>query len=116
MTLALLSDPTTKSGKAAIKLALNSRHSQQPQVGYIASEPDIARLYFNQTKQVYNELGAELSTYVELEAGFDDAAFSHLLTLNAIHLSGGNTYRFLSALKQRYLMPALCDYVKMVAY
>ncbi|MCL1127162.1 Type 1 glutamine amidotransferase-like domain-containing protein [Shewanella surugensis] len=112
MTLALISNIETKGGKEAITLALTDCHSQKPQVGYIASEPDTARIYFTQTKRIYDELSAELSTYVELEAGFDDVTFQHLLTLDAIHLSGGDTYRFLFALKQRNLMPALCDYVR----
>lgn len=112
MALALISDPMKPAGKAAIKLALTDCDSPQPQVGYIASEPDIDRRYFTLTKQIYDEFDAELSTYIELEAGFDDVTFQHLLTLDAIHLSGGNTYRFLFALKQRNLMPALCDYVR----
>ncbi|WP_299495248.1 Type 1 glutamine amidotransferase-like domain-containing protein [uncultured Shewanella sp.] len=112
MSLALISDPSTKNGTAAIKLALTDCHSPQPQVGYIASEPDIDRRYFTQTKQIYDKCGVELSTYIELEAEFDDGAFQHLLTLDVIHLSGGNTYRFLFALHQRHLLPALSDYVQ----
>ncbi|WP_299009760.1 Type 1 glutamine amidotransferase-like domain-containing protein [uncultured Shewanella sp.] len=112
MTLALLSYPESKRGKETIKAALTDCDQSNPQVGYIASEPDIDRRYFRQTQQVYEEFGASLSVYLELEDAFDEAAFEQLLTLNAIHLSGGNTYRFLCALKQRNLMPALIDYVE----
>ncbi|ABV86924.1 Type 1 glutamine amidotransferase-like domain-containing protein [Shewanella pealeana] len=114
MKLALLSDPNTENGQAAINALLQSLvsiKSQSPlKVGYIASQPDPQREYFQQTKMLYKTCGAELSVYLELEAGFSQHALDQLLDCDAIQLSGGDTYRFLKALKSRKLLPVLRQY------
>ncbi|GIU35832.1 Type 1 glutamine amidotransferase-like domain-containing protein [Shewanella schlegeliana] len=114
MKLALLSDPSTKNGQMALNVLLQSlvkvdKHSPL-RVGYIASQPDPHREFFQQAQQMYQVLGAELSVYLELEAGFSQSALDHLLSCDAIHLSGGDTYRFLKGLKHRKLLPVLRQY------
>ncbi|WP_299807647.1 Type 1 glutamine amidotransferase-like domain-containing protein [uncultured Shewanella sp.] len=120
MKLALLSDPNTANAKMALKtlLATLTKPSSSTglqaitpiKVGYIASQPDPQREYFQQTKILYQSFGAELSVYLELEADFSQTALEQLLSCDAIHLSGGDTYRFLKALKSRKLQPVLRQY------
>ncbi|GIU20180.1 MULTISPECIES: Type 1 glutamine amidotransferase-like domain-containing protein [unclassified Shewanella] len=120
MKLALLSDPNTTNAQMAIKSllatliessSLNGLQTLTPiKVGYIASQPDAQREYFQQAKVLYQTCGAELSVYLELEAGFSQHALEQLLSCDAIHLSGGDTFRFLKALKSRKLLPVLRQY------
>ena len=120
MKLALLSDPNTANARVAINTLLstlteaNSSNKLQAitpiKVGYIASQPDPQREYFEQTKALYQTCGAELSVYLELEAGFSQHTLEQLLSCDAIHLSGGDTFRFLKALKSRQLLPVLRQY------
>ncbi|MGS0827126.1 Type 1 glutamine amidotransferase-like domain-containing protein [Shewanella sp. 0m-8] len=114
MKLALLSDPNTENGQAAIKAVLTSiaTTNKHPQltIGYIASEPAPQREYFLQTQQMYQTLDATLSVYLELESGFSPSSLEALLNCDAIHLSGGDTYRFLKAMQQQKLLPILRQY------
>lgn len=114
MKLALLSDPNTENAQAAIDALLQSlisinKHSPL-RVGYIASQPDPHREFYQQAQQMYQALGAELSVYLELEGGFSQQSLECLLNCDAIHLSGGDTYRFLKGLKNRKLFPVLRQY------
>lgn len=114
MRLALLSDPNTENGQIAIDTLLQSLVSKEQHtpltIGYIASQPDPQREFFQQTQQIYQTLGAKLEVYLELETGFSQNALDKLLCCDAIHLSGGDTYRFLKALKERKLLPVLRQY------
>ena len=65
-----------------------------PRIGYIASAPDTQRIYFEDRRRFYAGLDARLAVYVdELTAPTDDE-WKRLLTCDAIHLSGGNTFHF----------------------
>ncbi|BAJ01806.1 Type 1 glutamine amidotransferase-like domain-containing protein [Shewanella violacea] len=111
MKLALVSDPNTENGLGGIKYLLDAIGSSPKRVGYIASQPDPARDYYISTQQMYAKLGDRLDCYLELEEGFNEASLKQLLTCDAIHLSGGDTYRFLKWLKFRDLLPLLNQYV-----
>jgi len=111
MKLALISQPTTTNALAAIQSLLDattaSRQSRPVNIGYVASAPDPEREYFKQTQQLYLSLGANMDTYLELETGFSQAAFTALLQCDVIHLSGGDTQRFLRAMKQRNMIDTI---------
>ncbi|MDR8524253.1 Type 1 glutamine amidotransferase-like domain-containing protein [Shewanella fidelis] len=113
MKLALLSNPCSHNAQTAISQLLSS-FKQQPNsqlnVGYIASEPDPQRQYYSQTQMMYQAHNAQLSVYLELESGFCETSLNALLKCDAIHLSGGDTFRFLKALKQHKLLPVLRQY------
>ncbi|MCL1059148.1 Type 1 glutamine amidotransferase-like domain-containing protein [Shewanella gelidimarina] len=78
-----------------------------PKIGYIASAPDPKQEYYRQTQQIYSALNAEMDVYLELESEFSQQALDALLTCDVIHLSGGDTQRFLQAIKQRQLIEPL---------
>ena len=111
MKLALVSDPNTENGLAGIKYVLDALGSSSKRIGYIASQPDPARDYYLATQQMYGKLGDKLDCYLELEEGFNEACLKQLLACDAIHLPGGDTYRFLKWLKFRELLPVLHQYV-----
>ncbi len=109
LKLCLLSQSDSEQGRRAIDIVL-TRYSQsrqsntllaQPRVGYLASEPEPERFFFNQTQALYQELGANLAVYLDLETGFSQAGLQQLLECDAIHLAGGDTYRFLHSMKAR---------------
>ena len=105
--LLLLSQHDSVNGRKAISATLGK---QPITVGYIASQPDPDRRFYKQTQALYQSIGYDMSVYLELESGFDNASLNQLLTLDAIHLSGGDTFRFLSSIKHRNLEPLLISY------
>ena len=75
--------------------------------GYVASQPDPRGDYYQPIQEWYARQGIEMNLYVELEQGSDVDAADALFECDLIHLSGGDTYRFLYWLKQRGLLPRL---------
>ncbi len=108
-TAVLLSQYDSENGRKAIITALSTSNTE---VGYIASQPDGDRAYFKQTQKFYQSLGHKMSTFVELESGFNPSAMKKLLELDAIHLSGGDTFRFLEFIKEKNLDKLLVEYYK----
>ncbi|MCL1050752.1 peptidase E [Shewanella abyssi] len=110
MLLALISQPTSPNAHLAISELLSTFTSTTPKIGYIASMPDPQREYYQQSQQLYAELNAEMTVYLELESEFSQQALDTLLTCDVIHLSGGDTQRFLQAIKQRQLIEPLKEF------
>ncbi|MCK8046036.1 Type 1 glutamine amidotransferase-like domain-containing protein [Shewanella sp. 1CM18E] len=113
MNIALLSNPSSDNAQTAIALLLDSVKQQagtKLNIGYIASEPDPQRQYYSQTQAMYQAHNAELNVYLELESDFCESSLKSLLSCDVIHLSGGDTFRFLKALKQQKLLPVLRQY------
>ena len=79
-------------------------------IGYIPSAPDRKRLWFRQRIEYYARLGISLH-YFGLEEEFEATELAQLFSLPAIHLSGGNTFRFLHWLRTRGLLSELQRYV-----
>jgi dipeptidase E len=103
--LALLSDNSTAQGIEAVTFLLESTGvpREKISIGYIASCPDPSRTFFEKTLAFYNSLGINSVTYLDLEGGFNNELAQDVCSKTVIHLSGGNTYRFLYWLKQRNL-------------
>lgn len=113
MELVLLSSMDSKHAStavAALKARLHSGSSEMT-AGYIASQPDPNREYYLPVKEWYASLGIEMNLYLELEQGYDPGQVDRLLACNIIHLSGGDTFRFLYWLKHRGLLPRLKAFV-----
>lgn len=110
MLLALISQPTSPNARLAISELLSRLTAATPKIGYIASMPDPQREYYQQSQQLYAELNAEMTVYLELESEFNQQALDTLLTCDVIHLSGGDTQRFLNAIKQRQLIEPVKEF------
>jgi dipeptidase E len=109
--LMLYSDqvPTLRNtADEALKKLIGKPH---PGIGFIPSAGDPERHYFNDRKSFYNGLGADLSVYFELDEEWQPERLNTLLNCDAIHLSGGNTYYFLTLLRKRNMIPVLTRYV-----
>ncbi len=109
INLALISDNTTDQGRNAVMYLLSeiSRHDTEVSVAYFASQPDPDRVFFEQIKQFYKSFGVHIVHYIELEDNYDDSFVREALSSSVIHLSGGDTYRFLFWLKRRGLDVAI---------
>ncbi|WP_153914414.1 Type 1 glutamine amidotransferase-like domain-containing protein [Shewanella sp. TC10] len=103
MNLVLLSNTSSVASLDAISVLIENLSSDilKLPVVYIASEPDPQRQYFEPIKHMYQALGFEQVEYMELEQGFDPNLERVLKQSGMVHLSGGDTYRFLYWLKQR---------------
>lgn len=83
-----------------------------PIIGYIPSNADPQRKYYNERQEYYSRLGMDLKVYFELDKEYHPNLLESLLSCDAIHLSGGNTYYFLRWLHKRKMLLPLRQYVK----
>ncbi|MGC5770842.1 Type 1 glutamine amidotransferase-like domain-containing protein [Paenibacillus pabuli] len=86
-------------------------NGEQPSIGYIPSCSDPGRKYFEHTVRYYNQLGIESIDYYDLDLEYEENRFNTIFESDAIHLSGGNTFYFLSLLQKRNAMGLLRSYV-----
>ncbi|MBY6223141.1 Type 1 glutamine amidotransferase-like domain-containing protein [Ferrimonas balearica] len=100
--IALISQPGSPAAQAALRQELSGM--TRPRIGYIAAEPDPQWHYFEPVRAMYRRLGAGEVHYLELEQRFDADTAQRVLECDLIHLSGGNTYRFLAGLQARNLL------------
>ena len=91
-------------------LSLFGPHS--PKLGYIPSSSDPKRTFYQHKQSYYEALGLNLSIYFEIDIDFQPGRIEELLSCDAIHLSGGNTYHFLYWLKERKMTGLLREYVE----
>ncbi|MBD1915306.1 MULTISPECIES: Type 1 glutamine amidotransferase-like domain-containing protein [Cyanophyceae] len=103
MKLALLSTQETESSATAVKFLVESLSFKDTSAAFIASQPDAERYFFNKAQDGYKSIGVNLDTYIDFESGFDETLMDRVLSKPIVHLSGGNTYRFLHSLKSRGL-------------
>lgn len=105
MNLALVSENLTEQGKQAIAYLISQIETKGEVlcVAYFASEPDPERFFFEQIKTFYASIGVNLVHYIEIEDNYDEEFVKVSLSSSLIHLSGGDTYRFLYWLKKRGL-------------
>jgi len=111
MKLALYSDQVSQDRKMDTEL-LKLLGNSCPSIGYIPSCSDLSRKYFQQRVEYYKDLGINQVYYCDLDQEYDPASAFEVLSCDAIHLSGGNTYYFLNTLKQRGFLEPLRSYVR----
>ncbi len=97
-----------ETADAELKKLIGKPH---PKIGFIPSTGDPARKYFGDRREFYRGLGMDLAVNFELDEAWNPELLTDLLACDAIHLSGGNTYYFLSRLRQRKMMDVLKKYV-----
>lgn len=71
-------------------------------IGYLPAGPERAAAWFRLRTRHYARYGLSL-TYFGVEAGYEPERTEELLHCDAIHLSGGNTFRFMHWLGMRGL-------------
>lgn len=83
---------------------------ERPRIAYIPSASDPTRKYYQVQQAYYARYGIDLAPYFELDKTYRLDDLSALLTADAIHLSGGQTFYFLHWLRVRNLMEVLRQY------
>ena len=83
-----------------------------PIIGYIPSVADPQRKYYRERQAYYSRMYMDLQIYFELDKEYRPNLLESLLSCDAIHLSGGNTYYFLHWLRKRKMLEPLRQYVK----
>lgn len=78
-----------------------------PKIGYIPSDSDHKRRYFSKVTEHYNDIGIYEVMYFDLNDEYTPANLPELLKCDAIHLSGGDVYQFLSLIRLRHIAPNL---------
>ncbi|WP_342572328.1 Type 1 glutamine amidotransferase-like domain-containing protein [Paenibacillus sp. FSL R5-0749] len=111
-TLVLLSDLVFESNDKLNQKIRSLFHSEQPSIGYIPSCSDAERRYFEHTRRYYNQIGIDNIQYYDLDLQYEENTFGSIFECDAIHLSGGNTFYFLSLLQKRNVLGLLRSYVK----
>ncbi|MEO2260356.1 MULTISPECIES: Type 1 glutamine amidotransferase-like domain-containing protein [Paenibacillus] len=111
-TLVLLSDLVFESNDKLNQRILSLFHSEQPSIGYIPSCSDPERRYFEHTGRYYNQIGIDNIQYYDFDLEYEESTFGSIFECDAIHLSGGNTFYFLSLLQKRNVLGLLRSYVK----
>jgi dipeptidase E len=86
-------------------------NNPNPRIGLIPSSADRQLLHYNERREYYSRLGISLEVYFELDEKYHSNTLDTLLSCDAIHLSGGNTYYFLYWLRKRNMMDTLIQYV-----
>ncbi|MBB6021178.1 dipeptidase E [Paenibacillus sp. JGP012] len=110
--LVLLSDLYFDSnGELNERIQSLFQQKQQPSIGYIPSSSDPQRIYVEHTRRYYRQLGIEDLQYYDLDTEYEEGRINSLFQCDAIHLSGGNTFYFLSMLQKRNLLERLRSYV-----
>ncbi|MGF6765992.1 dipeptidase E [Paraburkholderia sp. GAS33] len=109
--LALYSDQDFPANEEMDARLLRLIGGSRPKIGYIAATSDPERIYFRRKADYYAGIGANLVAYVGPGQDTSEAEWSTLLSCDAIHLSGGNTFSFLSWLQRRSALPVLTRYV-----
>jgi len=109
--LVLYSDQLVPDTDAIDRRLLSLVGTRGRRVGYIPSQPDRERRWFAPRVAYYARLGLAIEVYFGLEDDYAPGDLSRLLSCDAIHLAGGNTFRFLHWLRSRGMIHVLRDYV-----
>lgn len=80
-------------------------------MGFIPSESDPKRRYFEEARAHYGNLGLTLDVVLELGADHHAATREPLFACDAIHLAGGSAEPFLANARKRELGPFLKRYL-----
>jgi len=112
MILALYSNQTIAQTGGITSQLFSQIGKANPKIGYISSAPDPTRAYYNSTSAYYSHFGGRIGKYNDLEDGYNTASLEDALDSDALHLTGGNTYRFLHWINKRAIREKLADYAK----
>ncbi len=83
-----------------------------PRIAYIPSGGNSTDLFYNAQKEYYSQYQIDLSPCFYLGDRYQTELLDSLLSADAIHLSGGNTFHFLHWLRKRNLIRPLKQYVE----
>jgi dipeptidase E len=109
--IVLYSDQIEEDRKLDYEL-LKLFNTENPSVAYLRASSDVNGKYFNYVVNYYRYLGISNVQYFDLDKEYDEKNINDIFNYDAIHLSGGNTFRFLNSLRKRKLLKSLKSYVE----
>ncbi|WP_181350222.1 Type 1 glutamine amidotransferase-like domain-containing protein [Thalassobacillus sp. CUG 92003] len=112
MTAILLSDIKQSLVPDLEDRMISQVDGDNPRLGYIPSQTDESRTYFHPAWDQFKRIGFEDYVYVDVDREYDASLLPELRQCDAIFLSGGNTFHFLSCLKQTEMLVWLQAYVR----
>jgi len=107
---ALYSDQVIAANRRVDSALIRLLDKPSPRVGYIPSAPDPGRRFFNAKVSYYGTYGIDNITYYDPAEFVSHREVDKLLECDAIHLSGGDTRRFLTRLRVADLICPLREY------
>lgn len=81
--------------------------SPRPRMAYLPSDFVRQSPYFSIQRTIYERYGIELDDLVDVTNGFEQEQLVRLQDYDGLHLSGGQTPRFLNLLRAHQLIPHL---------
>ena len=109
--IVLYSDQIKEDRKLDYEL-LRLLNKKNPSIAYLRGASDLTGKYFNYVVDYYGDLGITNINYFDLDREYDKVKISHIFNYDAIHLSGGNTFRFLNLLRETNVLNPLKSYVE----
>jgi dipeptidase E len=82
-----------------------------PKIGYVPSQSDKDRHYFEVGKRHLEELGFREFMYFDLDEEYNPGLLDELIACDAVFLSGGNTFYFLNNMRKRGFISVVRNFV-----
>ncbi|WP_257351345.1 Type 1 glutamine amidotransferase-like domain-containing protein [Pseudalkalibacillus decolorationis] len=112
MNLILLSN-LTENLDQRLEAKINQMVSKNgARLGYIPSQFDAEKYYYKRMKPNLDRIGFNEYIYFDIDKAYDTDDIERLMKCDAIYLSGGNTFYFLSNLRKRGLIPFIKEFVR----
>lgn len=111
----LILSNTPKHGEDAYQITnkvLFQLLSHVKKIAYISSETDKNRRYFDKVKLFYNQMSGIKIDYFDYDLEYTYGQTEKLLNYDAIHLSTGNTYKFLAGIVDKNQLEGLRKVLK----
>jgi dipeptidase E len=108
--LVFYSNQQSRHGDAVDARLVDLLPVSRGKIGYLPAAPDPDRRWFQETERHYARFGFSLH-YCGVEDEFEPTQVARFADFGALHLSGGNTFRFLYWLRERGLLGDLRRYV-----
>lgn len=110
LRLVMYSDQVIPANRQVDPYLLALTGKSHPKIGYIPANSDPHRIYYQDRRAYYAEIGAELTPYFEVDRHFHPENLADLLACDAIHLAGGNTFYFQKWLFARGMFAVLREF------
>ncbi|MFE8702348.1 Type 1 glutamine amidotransferase-like domain-containing protein [Cytobacillus sp. FJAT-54145] len=111
MNLVLLSNFTNNNHPHLQEKIRTFVKGRSPKLGYIPSQLDKEKKYFQKSKVYFDELGFKEYVYFDVDEDYDERAKRELVNCDVVYLSGGNTFYFLKNLQKRNIIPLIKEMV-----
>lgn len=109
--IVLYSDQVQEDRKLDYEL-LRLLNKENPSIAYLRASSDVTGKYFNYVVKYYRYLRINNVKYFDLDKEYDERKVNDIFNYDGIHLSGGNTFRFLYSLRKRNLLHSLKSYLQ----